>query len=309
MREHFKDGVKLGKTRYGVDIMVKDSQSDAQRAATVAGDIIQRGVDLMLVSSSPETTNPVSNLCEQRGVPCLSTVTPWQPWFFGRGGDPTTPFQWTAHFFWGLEDVIRVYESMWDQVPNNRKIADLLTGVPQPPDFATFWHQAAREGFRPKVASVGKALLFPAFIEAIGPSANGLSTEVWWTPSHPFCSSLTGQSAGQLADAYTKQTGRQWIQPIGFVHALFEVALNVLERAGTSDKQAIAQALETTKLRTIVGPLDWTAGPVHGVAKTPLAGGQWRLGSNHPFELVVVANGDHPEIPAPGKLLPIDTAA
>ena len=68
MREHFKDGVKLGKTSYGVDILVKDSQSDAQRAATVAGDIIQRGVDLMLVSSSPETTNPVSNLCEQRGV-------------------------------------------------------------------------------------------------------------------------------------------------------------------------------------------------------------------------------------------------
>jgi branched-chain amino acid transport system substrate-binding protein len=59
-------------------------------------------------------------------VPCLSTVTPWQPWFFGRRGDPTTPFQWTAHFFWGLEDVIRAYESMWDQVPNNRKIAGLF---------------------------------------------------------------------------------------------------------------------------------------------------------------------------------------
>jgi branched-chain amino acid transport system substrate-binding protein len=361
MREHFKDGVKLGNTRYGVDIVVKDSQSDPGRAATVAGDIIQRGVDLMLVSSTPETTNPVSDLCERRGVPCLSTVTPWQPWFFGRGGNPQRPFLWTAHFFWGLEDVIRVYESMWEQVPNNGKVAalfpndddgkawgkqfpnvlrphgfsfvdpgryqslsddfshqiasfrqsgaEVLTGVPQPPDFATFWHQAAIQGFRPKIASVGKALLFPAFIEAIGPSANGLSTEVWWTPSHPFRSSLTGQSTGALADDYTKRTGRQWTQPIGFVHALFEVAIDVLQRAGASDKRAIAEALKTTKLRTIVGPLDWTAGPVHGVAKTPLAGGQWRLGRDHPFELVVVSNGGHPEIPAPGQLLPIGDAA
>jgi branched-chain amino acid transport system substrate-binding protein len=357
MREHFKDGVKLGRTSYGVDILVKDSQSDAQRAGIVAGDLMERGVDLMLVSSTPETTNPVSDLCEQRGVPCLSTVTAWQPWFFGRGGDPTEPFKWTAHFFWGLEDAIRVFESMWDQVPNNRKIAslfpddddgqswgrqlpnvlgphgfsfvdpgryqslsddfsaqiaefresgaELLSGVPQPPDFATFWHQAALGGFRPKVVTVSKALLFPAFVEAIGPTANGLSTEVWWSPSHPFHSSLTGQRAGQLADEYTKRTGRQWTQPIGFVHALFEVAMDVLERAGTTDRLAIAQALRTTTLRTIVGPLDWNSGPVHGVAKTPLVGGQWRSGGRYPFELVVVANSEHPEIAASARLVPI----
>ena len=29
---------------------------------------------------------PVSDQCEANGVPCISTVAPWQPWFFGRGG-------------------------------------------------------------------------------------------------------------------------------------------------------------------------------------------------------------------------------
>ncbi|MFX8616540.1 ABC transporter substrate-binding protein, partial [Acinetobacter baumannii] len=45
---------------------------------------------------------------------------------------------------------------------------EILTGVPIPPDFTTFWNQAAQKGFRPKIASVGKALLFPAAVEALG---------------------------------------------------------------------------------------------------------------------------------------------
>ncbi len=45
---------------------------------------------------------------------------------------------------------------------------EIVTGVPIPPDWTTFWKQAAQQGFRPKVASVGKALLFPRSVEALG---------------------------------------------------------------------------------------------------------------------------------------------
>ena len=31
-----------------------------------------------------------------------------------------------------------------------------------PPDFATFWSQAAQQGFKPKIVTIGKALLFPS---------------------------------------------------------------------------------------------------------------------------------------------------
>ena len=51
----------------------------------------------MLVSSTPETTNPVSDQCE-REKPCISTVAPWQP--FGRGGEPGVGFDHAYHFFW-----------------------------------------------------------------------------------------------------------------------------------------------------------------------------------------------------------------
>ena len=45
-------------------------------------------VDLMLAVSTPETINPVADACEAAGVPCLSTVMPWQAWYFGRGAKP-----------------------------------------------------------------------------------------------------------------------------------------------------------------------------------------------------------------------------
>jgi len=38
---------------------------------------------------------------------------------------------------------------------------EIVTGVPIPPDFTTFWQQALQQGFNPKIASVGKALPVP----------------------------------------------------------------------------------------------------------------------------------------------------
>ena len=274
------------------EVVVKDSQSNPNRAAEVAKELIVKDeVNLMLVSSTPETTNPVSTTCEAEETPCISTVAPWQPWFIGQQanpGDPGSwkPFNFAYHFFWGLEDIIAVFTGMWAQVETNKKVgglfpndgdgnawgdkvvgfppvleklgysltdpgrfqnltddfsaqinafkqanAEIVTGVVIPPDLTTFWNQAKQQGFKPKVASIGKALLFPQTVESLGDAGHNLSTEVWWTPNHPFKSSLTGETAAEVADAFTKTTGRPWTQPIGFAHALFELAVDVMKRA------------------------------------------------------------------------------
>ncbi len=98
------DGLDVGGTLHPVEIITKDSQSDPNRAAEVAGSLIlDDGVDLMLVASTPETTNPVTSQAEANQVPAISTITPWQPYYFGRQADPAAPvpFDWTYHFFWG----------------------------------------------------------------------------------------------------------------------------------------------------------------------------------------------------------------
>ncbi len=362
MRRLFAKGLRIGKNTFPVRILDRDSQSNPNRAATVAQSLIlDDDVDIVLVAGTPETTNPVADTCEANRVPCISSVAPWQPYFFGRKGDPKKGFTYTYHFFWGLEDIIGVFLRMWGSLPTNKTVgglypndgdgnawgdrklgfppplkkagyklidpgrfpvgnddfsshisafkragADIVTGVPIPPDWATFWTQALQQGFRPKIASVGKALLFPSAVEALGENGAGMSTEVWWSPFHPFRSSLTRQTCRQLAAAYEASAKKQWTQPIGFAHALFEIAANALSRASDIDSaDAIAAAIKATSLDTIVGRVQWRGGPVPNVAKTKLVGGQWRRGKKYKYELVVVENKAVPGVKRGGRLVPI----
>jgi branched-chain amino acid transport system substrate-binding protein len=352
--------VNNGKT-YKVDIISKDSQSSASRASDVAADLILGDkVNLIVASAAPDTTNPVADQAEVNEVPCITTNCPWQPYFFGRKGDPKKGFTWTYHFFWGLEDVIGSYLAMWDEVPTNKVVGGLFPndadgnawGDPQhglppalakagyklhdpgryqvmnndftsqisafkaagcemvvgnmiPPDFATFWSQAAQQGFKPKIVSIGKALLFPSAVESLGARGDGLSSEVWWTPTFPYKSGLTGQSAKELTDAYTKATNRPWTQPIGYQHALFEVAIDVMKRAkNPSDPKAVLEAIVATNYKSMVGPVHWSGQPVKNVSKTPLVAGQWQR-KNGKFDLVIAENKTAPDIPVGGKLKPL----
>jgi branched-chain amino acid transport system substrate-binding protein len=359
MKAAFKDGVMVGGKKFGVTIVLKDSQSNPNRAGEVANDLILKDkVALMLVSSTPETTNPVADACELNEIPCISTVTPWQPWFFGRKGDPAKGFNWTFHMFWGLEDVIANYTNGWKSVATNKKVGglfpndgdgnawgdkalgfpkpladlgytltdpgrfqngtqdfsaqiaafkaanvEIVTGVVIPPDAKTFLTQARQQGFKPKVITLGKALLFPGAIEALGELGDGLSTEVWWSPSHPFTSSLTKQSAKALAEAYEAGTKKQWTQPIGFAHALFEVATDALKRAKSASAADIRDAVASANLATVVGPVKFGGqGPFKNVSKTPLVLGQWGKGSKYKVELTIVNNQAAPNIPTGGTL-------
>ncbi|HEX4509776.1 MAG TPA: ABC transporter substrate-binding protein, partial [Burkholderiaceae bacterium] len=180
---------------------------------------------------------------------------------------------------------------------------DIVTGVVIPPDAKTFLTQARQQGLRPKVITLGKALLFPGAIEALGDLGIGLSTEVWWSPSHPFSSSLTKQSAKALADAYEASTKKQWTQPIGFAHALLEVAADALRRAKSDQAADVRDAVAATGLQTVVGPVKWGGqGPFKNVSKTPLVLGQWVKGTKYRTQLVIVNNQSAPNIPAGGTL-------
>jgi branched-chain amino acid transport system substrate-binding protein len=176
-----------------------------------------------------------------------------------------------------------------------------------PPDFANFWNQAGQQGFRPKIVCVPKATEFPAAVAAFGDRAEGLTVEVWWSPAHPFSSSLTGQTSRQLADAYTAATGRPWNMTLGFKQSLFEVAIDALKRATDRSPEAIRDAIASTNLNTVVGPINFKKGPVPNIAKTPLVVGQWKR-SKKGLELMVVDNTLAPNIPKQAALEPMKYA-
>jgi branched-chain amino acid transport system substrate-binding protein len=362
IRKAVGSGIVMGDVTHPIQIIDYDSESKVDRAAVITSNLIKSDhVDLVLASSTGATVNPVSDQCEINGVPCITTDSPWQSYFFGRGGKIDKGFDWTYHFFWGVDDLVAVFTNMWTAIPTNKVVGalwpndaegkaysdakfgfpgvlqtkgftlvdpgrfenstsdfaaqismfknakvEILTGVLPPPAFTVFWTQAGQQGFKPKVATVAKAILFPAAVEALGDRGADLTTEIWWSPSFPFKSGLTGQNSAELCAAYEDATKKQWTQPIGFLHALFEVGLNVLQRTKDLDSPAsIRDAVRATDYNSIVGRIAWEGKPVKNVCKTPLVGGQWVpgykfkqwiAGQKFQNDLVIVSNSTEPSI-------------
>ena len=124
-RKAFANGLTIGGKKYDVQIIDKDGQSNAQRGAQVANDLINGdGIDLMLTTSTPETVNPVSDACEAAGVPCISTVVPWEAWYYGRGAKPgqEDAYKYVYHFCFGVEQFHLAYTHLWPQIPTNQKV-------------------------------------------------------------------------------------------------------------------------------------------------------------------------------------------
>ena len=128
--EHIKSvtggQITIGGTKHPLEIVLRDSQSNPNRAAEVAKNLIlQEKVDILTAFATPETVNPVADQCELAGVPCLSNDAPLEPYFFGRGGDPKKGFEWTFHYFFSAVTMAKEYFSSWDQAPTNKVVGAL----------------------------------------------------------------------------------------------------------------------------------------------------------------------------------------
>ncbi|WP_158243179.1 ABC transporter substrate-binding protein [Acidimangrovimonas sediminis] len=358
IQKHTGGEIEIGGQKVPYEFVIKDSQSNPNRASQVTQDLIfNDGVDLVATFATPETVNPVSDQCEANGVPCIATDCPLESYYFGRGA-PKDGFEWTYCFFFSLKEQAPASIAEWDQIPTNKVVGalwpngddghayartyppllkekgyklvdpgrfdlpsnysaqiaafkaagvEVISAVLPPPEFVTFWNAAAQQGFKPKIAWVGKATEFPPAVTPLGARAENLSIEVWWTPAAPFTSGLTGITSQQLADSYEKASGEQWSMTLGIRHALFEVVFAALKGAKEISASGIRDAIKGMKYASIAGPIDFTpgGGPFPNTAETPLAIGQWRKGDKFPLDLKVVANSAAPQVPVQTKPQPI----
>ena len=186
--------------------------------------------------------------------------------------------------------------------------ADFFTNVPLPPDFATMWKQSIQQGFRPKLATVAKVLLFPTDAYAMGSEVYNVATDTWWVPTLPWVSSFTGETCQQMANEFETATGGQWNANISN-YSMFEVAYKALTSVtDPHDKAEVAAALHNVNMHALAGPLDFASGgPAPGVAITPPAGVQWQKGTKYPLEMQIVDNTLLPQAKITADLLPTNT--
>jgi branched-chain amino acid transport system substrate-binding protein len=364
VRKTLQAGLTVGGKKYSVEILDRDTQSDPARASQLAKALINSDkVDMILVTSAPETVNPVSDACEAAGVPCLSTVVPWEAWYFGRGAKPgaPSPFKWTYHFSFGVGEFVTAYVSQWSKISTNKKVAALYpndadgnairanlapalskagftivdagpyeTGTtdfsaqiakfkaenceifntfPIPPDFATFWRQAAQQGYTKivKIAQAAKTGLFASNVEALGTLGFNIASACYWHKNFPYKSTVTGMTGVQLANGYEAAAGKQWNQQLGASMSLLDAGLEALKNASNpKDKASVAEALSKLKITTMVGNLDFTKGPVPNVSTSVLIGTQWvkaPANAKYKYDYVITENAADAKVPVAAKLL------
>ncbi len=366
VRKALAPGVTIGGKTYSVAIIYKDTQSDPVRAGQLAKELIESDkVDLMLATSTPEVVNPVADACEAAGVPSLSTVMPWEAFYFGRGAKPgqPSPFKWSYLFSFGAHDFFNCYVSQWNgPVKTNKNVAvlypndadgngirnhlapalakagftvvdpggyedgttdfssqiakfkaencEIFNTFPIPPDFATFWRQAAQQGYTRmvKIAQIAKTGLFPSQVDALGSLGPNLATAVYWHKDFPYKSPLTGLSSQEIAEGYEKASGKQWTQQLGATMSLFDAGVAALQASGNPlDKDGLAKAISTLKCPTTVGVIDFTKGPVPNCFNTDIIGSQWvkaKPGSKFKLDLVITENANDKNVPVQAQLKP-----
>ena len=284
-------------------------------------------------------------------MPCLSTLAPWQPYFFGRGGDPAAGFDWTYHFFWGIRAARRRSSSTCgtrsrptrssgccarttrtatpcrsdDRLPGRRRGRRIHARRPRSlPDrqrrllerhrpvqgrgrrdrvsASRSRPTSPRSGPRPSSrTSTPRSSRWPRRCCSRRPSrrsatvGDGLASEVWWTPTHPFSSSLTGVDRAGVGRRVHGGDG-QAVDAVRRVRPRPARGVPRQRRPGRQHRQAGVDRRDRgdqPRHHRRHGHVRRQADLPKNVSPTPLVGGQWQqqdAGAPFPFELLVVNN-------------------
>jgi len=177
--------------------------------------------------------------------------------------------------------------------------------------FGMLFEECYTQGFRPKIAMVARAALFPVDVNSWGttpPLGWGIGTEVWWSPHYEFADGFEGigtRTAASLAADWDTETGGDPLnRSIGSGYMGAQVMLDAISRAGSVDGDDINAALAATDLETIKGWVNFDS-TTHFSA-CPLSFGQWFYEGGE-FTLKIVASALSIIAEEDDPIFPIDT--
>jgi len=116
------------------------------------------------------------------------------------------------------------------------------------PVNALFIRQANEAGFKPKEFHVIE--YGAGFVDGLGPLAEGVTSEIFWTPSFKYYQS-------DLLNELMARAGLSWVdwQWTELRMIIFQMIVAAVEEAGRLDRDAINDALHRLQIMTVSGPL------------------------------------------------------
>ena len=183
-----------------------------------------------------------------------------------------------------------------------REEIDVIAGTNIPPDFMNSYNAIISAGVEAGAVTMGKCCLLESDVNALGDLADGIMTQVWWAPTNPFTSSLTGVSSSELDAAYAKDNGgRTMPQPAAYAYQALELAVQTFRTTMSMDKEDIRSAIAALDTDTIIGHVKYDQ-EMNGLtfARTVLCGGQWQREDGE-LKLRIIDNSLYTGIPLTGE--------
>jgi branched-chain amino acid transport system substrate-binding protein len=127
--------------------------------------------------------------------------------------------------------------------------ADVVFGLPTPPDGMTIIKQMKELGFSPKMTLLIRAPDPPVWSKNLGKDGD----YVVLAPGWHFAVKAPGVT--ELNEAHRKKLGRPADPIVGPAYACVQILAAAITRAGAADREKIRDAIAATDMTTVVGPV------------------------------------------------------
>lgn len=177
---------------------------------------------------------------------------------------------------------------------------EIIWGNCPAPDLGIMFKQCKAQGFKPKLVFATRGAMFYQEIAAWGGDlANGVLTEVYWSPSIKGAQGIGNTTAQSLAERWYKAKNEPLAQGIGWNYAVAQTIFDAIERAGSLDADDIIKAVGETDINSMWGRVMFED-QTH-FQRIPCMVGQW-IKTDKDWELrIVFSHNDF--IPATGELV------
>lgn len=120
------------------------------------------------------------------------------------------------------------------------------------PSSVYLTRQMAEVGFKPKLFAVNIGPMYSKeFISQLGESAERVLENGFWHPDLPF------KGARSFYEAFEKKYGKAPSTDATYAYIAGSIMQQAIERAGTLDREQVANALRSGKFETILGPYEF----------------------------------------------------
>ena len=99
-----------------ISLITADSMSDPKEARKAAKQLIEeKNIDIMITSKTADTTVPVADVCESKGIVCLSVDTPDESW-------AVEGHKYSFHAGFNISEELDCFMDAWDQAVNSHRV-------------------------------------------------------------------------------------------------------------------------------------------------------------------------------------------